>query len=136
MTLHTGKVIIYRVFILLREFVYACMYAHIAVWYVCTVCLYVCVPNIILLLLLCFTASEYCSWVLYLSLPVLEGLLPEPYFTHYSLLVAAMHILLGQSLSFHSLQMAEKYLLRFYEMLSPLYGRSNNAQCIIRALIL
>jgi hypothetical protein len=62
------------------------------------------------------------------STSLLERLLLEPYFSHCSLLVAAVHILLGQSLSLHSLRMAEKYLLRFYEMYSPLYGKSNNAQ--------
>ena len=77
-----------------------------------------------------FTASEYLSWVLYLSLPVLVEL-PEPYFTHYSLLVVAMHILLGQSISLQFLLMAEKYLLRFYQMLSSLYGKSCIAQCRI-----
>lgn len=69
-------------------------------------------------------AIKYCSWLLYLSLPVLDGLLPEPYLTHYSLLVAAMHILLSESVSINSLQRAEQYLLRFYEMYSSLYGES------------
>ena len=40
-------------------------------------------------------ASEYRSWMLFYSLPVLPGLLAEPYFSHYALLVAALHILLN-----------------------------------------
>ena len=48
-----------------------------------------------LLYLLFFPASEHRSWVLYYSLPVLFGLLPDLYFTHYCQLVAAMHTLLG-----------------------------------------
>ena len=106
-------------------FPYGCILRVYCMFCVCA-CTTLCII-IITASLFFFTASEYYCWVLYLSLPILEGLLPDPYFTHYSLLVAGMHILLGQSISFHSLQMAEKYLLRFYEMRSPLYGESSNA---------
>lgn len=67
-------------------------------------------------------ASEHCSWLLYYSLPVLSGVLPEPFFTHYSLLVAGMHILLSDSVTEDSIHQAEVYLLRFYQMYSTLYG--------------
>ena len=68
------------------------------------------------------SASEYRSWVLYFSLPVLHGILPDPFFSHYSLLVAATHILLGESISQSALRCAEQYLHRFYEMFANLYG--------------
>ena len=69
------------------------------------------------------TASEYRSWMLYFSLPVLHDILPDPYFTHYSLLVAAMHIMLGKTISTQRLKIGEEYLRRFYEMFSSLYGK-------------
>ena len=69
------------------------------------------------------TASEYRSWLLHFSLPVLYNILPEPYFTHYSLLVAAMHIMLGKNISTQRLKIGEEYLRRFYEMFSSLYGK-------------
>lgn len=50
------------------------------------------------------------------------GVLPEPYFTHYSLLVVAVHIILGDSITTPMIEKAEKYLYRFYEMFSTLYG--------------
>lgn len=75
----------------------------------------------------CFipSASEYRSWVLYFSLPVLQGILPDPFFTHYALLVAAMQLLLSDSISPAALQSAEQYLHRFYEMFADLYGMYN-----------
>ena len=68
------------------------------------------------------TASEHRSWLLYYSLPVLH-ILPDPYFTHYNLIVAAMHIMLGRSVSTESLQQGKQYILQLYEMLSHLYGK-------------
>ena len=67
-------------------------------------------------------ASEHRSWLVYYSLPVLH-ILPDPYFTHYNLIVAAMHIILERSVSTESLQQGEQYILRFYEMFSDLYGK-------------
>lgn len=68
-------------------------------------------------------ASDYRSWVLYFSLPVLHGKLEEPYFSHYALLVAAMHILLSQSIPKRSLVKADRYLQRFCETFASLYGQ-------------
>lgn len=68
------------------------------------------------------TASEYRSWLLCYSLPVLNGILADPYFTHYSLLVAAMHILLSECITPSELRRAELYIHRFYEMFATLYG--------------
>ena len=44
-------------------------------------------------------ACEFTSWLLYYSLPVLHGILPDPYFTHYSLVVAAVHLLLSDTIT-------------------------------------
>ena len=70
-----------------------------------------------------FSASEYRSWALYYSLPVLHGILTEPYYTHYCLLVAALHILLSSSISGTDLQRARAYLDRFYKEFATLYGQ-------------
>lgn len=67
-------------------------------------------------------ASEHRSWLLYFSLPVLHGLLPEPFYTHYTLLVAAMHILLSTSISPSALGRAKKYLGKFCQTFAALYG--------------
>ena len=89
--------------------------------------MYMCIPVYIycalsLTVLLPFPAPEYRSWLLCYSLPVLHGLLPDPYFTHYALLVAAMHILLYDAISQSALQIDDICLHRFYVKLSDLYG--------------
>ena len=61
--------------------------------------------------------------MLYYSIPVLHGILEDPYFTHYCLLVAAMHLMLGSSVSEKDIKQAESYLHRFYVMLPTLYGK-------------
>ena len=73
----------------------------------------------------CFhsSASEYRSWLLYFTLPVLHGIFPDPFFSHYTLLVAATHIFLSESISSSALRCAEQYLHRFYGMFANLYGR-------------
>ena len=44
---------------------------------------------------------------------MLHGILYDPYFSHYTLLVAAMHILFGESIPERSLSRANRYLQRF-----------------------
>ena len=73
-------------------------------------------------LLYLHVASEFRSWLLYYSLPVLHRILPDPYFTHYSLLVAAMHLLLSDVVTDAMLHKSEQYLNRFYGMFATLYG--------------
>ena len=68
------------------------------------------------------TASEFRSWLLYYSLPVLHEVLPDPYFTHYALLVAAMHVFLGDTISQNDFRWAELVLYRFCESFAELYG--------------
>ena len=54
--------------------------------------------------------SELRSWILFYSLPVLFGILPEPYFMHYALLFASVHVLMSDCLTTHRLQLS-KYRL-------------------------
>ena len=65
---------------------------------------------------------EFRSWVLYYSLPVLHGSLPDIYFSHYALLVTAMHIFLGENINQPDFRRAELYITKFYEMFADLYG--------------
>ncbi len=53
-------------------------------------------------------ASEYRAWLLYYCLPVLSNLLPSDYIYHLSLLVSAMHILLGDIISIADVKIAIK----------------------------
>ena len=63
--------------------------------------------------------SELQAWVLYFSLPVLEGILPVVYKRHWSLLVGALHILSSDAISVVT---AEELLLEFYNKFPDLYG--------------
>lgn len=46
-----------------------------------------------------YTGSEFQSWLLWYSLPVLQGILPTVYYNHYSCLVAAIGMLLETQLT-------------------------------------
>ena len=67
-------------------------------------------------------ASEFRSWLLYYSLPILLNFLPSLYWHHYALLVCAIHILLKDSISQSSLEAAECMLADFHNLLPELYG--------------
>ena len=66
--------------------------------------------------------SQLREWVLFFSLPVLSGKLPRDYLKHFSLLIAALHILLADTISPVDLGNAESYLKEFYIKLPQLYG--------------
>lgn len=70
-------------------------------------------------------ASELRYWLLFYSLPLLLGHLPPLYWHHFALLVCAMHILLGDSISNAQLDAAELMLRDFYFLLPELYGDSS-----------
>ena len=78
-------------------------------------------------------ASEFRSWLLYYSLPILFKFLPPLYWHHYSLLVCSMHILLQAEVSCEQIDLAEKMLFDFYQLLPELYGES---ACTINAHLL
>ena len=54
---------------------------------------------------------------------MLHGIFHDPYFSHYALLVAAMHILFGESIPERSLSRANRYLQRLCEMFASLHGQ-------------
>lgn len=74
--------------------------------------------------------SELQNWLLYYSVPVLKDILPEKYFQHYLLLVIGFHLLLGEEVSQHQLEMADVCFKNFYVEFSELYGKKTN-KCTI-----
>ena len=70
-----------------------------------------------------YKASEYRSFLLYYSLPVLRDVLPEDYWNHYALLVVSIYYLLQQSISEEQLANSEKMLKKFCRQFEILYGR-------------
>jgi len=70
-------------------------------------------------------ASEFRSWVLYYSVPLLFGRMKEPYFTHWCCFVLGLYILLQPSISKENLRLAEILFRFFYQQHSNLYGQEN-----------
>lgn len=70
-----------------------------------------------------YAGSQLRAWLLYFSLPVLKGILSSTYYSHLAYLVAAMHLLLGESISEIDLQNAQAFLLKFYVDMERLYGK-------------
>ena len=63
------------------------------------------------------------NWLLFYSLPVLNGVLPNPYFSHYSLLVAGLLLLTSDRITREDIGNAKLYLSEFYVQYPELYGR-------------
>uniref|UniRef100_A0A7M5XKF2 Transposase domain-containing protein n=4 Tax=Clytia hemisphaerica TaxID=252671 RepID=A0A7M5XKF2_9CNID len=68
-------------------------------------------------------ANELRTWLLYYSLPCLEGILLPIYWNHLALLVEATHILLGEKISKTDLEWANDCLQLFYKYFSEFYER-------------
>ncbi|CAH1254763.1 Hypp1405 [Branchiostoma lanceolatum] len=69
-----------------------------------------------------YHSSEYRAWLLYYSLPIMQFFLPTEHFENYSLLVNAIHILLGESITEEQLCAADDKLKQFVEGFQRLYG--------------
>lgn len=78
-------------------------------------------------------ASELRHWLLFYSLPILREFLPSLYWHHYALLVCAMHIMLGSSITPAQIDAAEQMLKSFCVLLPELYGE---ASCTANAHLL
>lgn len=70
-----------------------------------------------------FIGLELRSWLFYFSLPVLYGVLPDPFLSHLSYFVAGLHILSSSSLTTEALSSANQFLSNFYEEFDQLYGK-------------
>ncbi|XP_047139860.2 uncharacterized protein LOC124815310 isoform X2 [Hydra vulgaris] len=67
-------------------------------------------------------ASEWRNWLLFYSLFVLHGVLPQVYYNHFLLLVESIYILLSKSLSHADLDQAENQLHVFVSDFSVIYA--------------
>ncbi|MCH9716718.1 MAG: hypothetical protein K0U52_06490, partial [Gammaproteobacteria bacterium] len=70
-------------------------------------------------------ASEFRVYLLYLAVPVMKEFLPAKYVYHLSLLVLSIHILLGRHISQSEVDVAEKMLNMFYELMPSFYSESH-----------
>ena len=68
-------------------------------------------------------ASELRNWLLFYSLPLLLGFLLSLYWHHYALLVCALHILLGKTVTLVQVDAAEQMLKDFSDLFPELYGQ-------------
>ncbi|XP_076113737.1 uncharacterized protein LOC143082060 [Mytilus galloprovincialis] len=69
-------------------------------------------------------ASEMRSWLLFYALPCLLGKLPDLYLKHFSTLVEATYILLGEGISNEDLERADLLLTVFVKSSEGLYGQN------------
>ncbi len=78
-------------------------------------------------------ASEYRSWLLFYSLPLLLTFLPPLYIHHFALLVCSMHMLLQPKLTSSQIDAAEVILRDFVALLPELY---NEKDCTLNSHLL
>lgn len=71
-----------------------------------------------------YQGTEFQAWLLWYSLPVLEGVLPNPYYNHYSKLVAGIALLLEDSLTLQEVERAQGLLDEFYKPIMDLCGKT------------
>lgn len=67
-------------------------------------------------------ASEWLYWLLYYSPSVLDGLLPNPYFSNWREFVDIMHFLLAESIPIDRLNEMHQKLINFFKEFQSLYG--------------
>lgn len=67
--------------------------------------------------------SELRNWLMFYSLPVLKDILPNPYLTHYALLVTGVVLLSSESITTEDIATARSALNTFYDKFPDLYGK-------------
>lgn len=70
-------------------------------------------------------AHEWQHWLLYYSLPVLKGILPQRYHSHWALLIEGISILLGSELNAELINHAHDALVYFVGGVQSLYGKEH-----------
>ena len=68
-------------------------------------------------------ASEYRSWLLFDSIPILNGILDECYLAHFMLFSKALWLLLQSSITMEDINLAEQLLQKFCSQFASLYGK-------------
>ena len=66
---------------------------------------------------------------------VLRDILPDEHYTHFIFLSEAIFILLGESITLHELDHAEKLLQHFYMMFSALYRTEGKETINVHSLL-
>ena len=66
-------------------------------------------------------AGEFCSWLLFYSLPLLVGYLPPLYLHNFALLVCSIHILLQPELTDNQIEAAHLMLVDYVALVPELY---------------
>ncbi|XP_049272799.1 uncharacterized protein LOC125758995 [Rhipicephalus sanguineus] len=69
-------------------------------------------------------AKELENWILYYSIPVLDGILDRRYLQHWACMVEALHIMLQCSIETSELTRAEKLLLEFHVRSEMHFGKA------------
>lgn len=69
-------------------------------------------------------AKEWENWLLYYSLPVLEGIADRSCVQHWACLVEALHIMLQKEITSSQLTVCEELLLKVHVRAELLYGKS------------
>ena len=69
-----------------------------------------------------WTATEWRNWLLYYSVPLLRGILPDRYLRHWTLLTSAVFQLLNERISLNMVDDAEMKLGEFVSDIARLYG--------------
>ncbi|XP_070393260.1 uncharacterized protein [Dermacentor albipictus] len=69
-------------------------------------------------------AKELENWILYYSIPVLDGILDKKYLQHWACLVEALHIMLQYKIETCELIQAEQLLLEFHVRSQMLFGKA------------
>ena len=70
-----------------------------------------------------YLGSELRNWLLYYSIPVVHGVLPQPYVDHFAHLVAGILLLSSEKITQSDVQRAKSHLGSFYGDFSSLYGK-------------
>ncbi len=70
-------------------------------------------------------ASEWRAWLLFYSLPVLNGVLQPRYVKHLGLLVSAVFLLLNENITFQDINKADNMLFVFVARFQLLYGEAS-----------
>lgn len=74
-------------------------------------------------------ASEWRAWLLFYSLPVLNGVLQPRYVKHLGLLVSAVFLLLNENITFQDINKADNMLFEFVARFQLLYGEASMTFC-------
>lgn len=74
-------------------------------------------------LLFVYAGTEWQYWLLFYSLPLLSGILPNVYYLHYCALVCAIAMLVSGNISEGDLDKASVLLKEFHRHAGDLYGK-------------